>query len=124
MLSATDVGADPKMNVDGEKLHVAYAGRFEQLIVTVPLNVPDSLTLRLKFAGCPAGTVALELVGGGSTKSGAVPAPESAVACEPAPEALTVRVALSFPAVEGLKFTVKMHVAPGATLDPQLELAV
>jgi hypothetical protein len=125
MLSVTAVGVDPNVNVDGEKLHAAYTGRFEQPIVTVPLNVPDSLTFRLKLAGCPVGTVALvDPAGGGNTKSGSVPVPESAIACEPAPVALTVSVALSLPAVEGLKATVIVQVAAGATADPQLEVAV
>jgi hypothetical protein len=123
ILRPTDVGVDPSVKLDGVKLHAAYAGRLEQLIAMVPLNVPDSLTLRLKLAGWPAGTVAVdEPVGVGNTKSDAVPLPDNATICKLAPEALTVRVALSLLAVEGLKVIVIVQVAAEAMLPPQPEV--
>jgi antitoxin (DNA-binding transcriptional repressor) of toxin-antitoxin stability system len=124
MLSPIGVEVDPTVKLAGVKVQAASAGRFVQLIATVPVNAPYWLTLRLKFAGCPAGTVALaEPEGAGSTKSGAVEVPESPTAWAVTPVALIVRVALLLPVTEGAKVTLTVQVPPAARLEPQFNAA-
>jgi hypothetical protein len=125
MLSVTGVGVDPTVKLAGVKVQAAYAGRFVQLIATVPVNAPYWLTFRLKAAGCPAGTVAeAEPVGAGSTKSGVVEVPEMATACAVTPAAPSVSVALLVPVTEGMKVILTVQFPPAERMEPQLEAAV
>lgn len=125
ILRDTGVGLDPTVTLEGVKVHVAYAGRLAQLIVTTPVNVPTVPMLKLKFAGCPPETVAVEApVAGGKTKSGATTVPAKLTLCDVAPTELTVTIALSSPVLVGLNETVTLHVALTATVGPQAEATV
>jgi hypothetical protein len=51
--------ADAGVTEEGENLHVLCGGEFEQESATAALNAPNlGSTARLKFADCPAFTVA------------------------------------------------------------------
>jgi hypothetical protein len=50
MLRDPGVRLDPTVMLEGVKVHVAYAGKLAQLIVTTPVNAPTVPMLKLKFA--------------------------------------------------------------------------
>ena len=119
------MGLDPTVTLEGVKVHVAYIGKLAQLIVTTPANVPTVPMLKLKFASCPAETVAVDApVGGGRTKSGATTVPAKLTLCGIALAESTVSTALSSPVLVGLNETVRLHVAFTASVAPQAEVTV
>lgn len=124
-LRDTGVGVDPTVKLAGVKVQVAYMGRLVQLIVTTPVNSPTVPMPKLKFADCPADTVAVEApVGGDRTKSGTTAVPAKLRLCGAVPAELTVKTALSSPLPVGLNEMFTPHVAFTATVAPQPEFTV
>jgi hypothetical protein len=125
MLKDTAVGVTPAVKVAGVKVHVAYMGRLAQLIVTTPVNPPMVPMLKSKFAGLPAGTVAVEApAGDGRTKSGTTAIPVKLTLCGAVPVELTVTTALSSPFPVGLNEMLMLQVAFTPTAAPQPEFTV
>ena len=92
-------------------------GVIAQLRLTIPLNDPAGVTVRLKDAVCPAVMVAeLDDPDAGPTaKSGApVDVPDKATACGlPTALSVTSRLAVALPAAVGEKTTLIVQLAPG-----------
>jgi hypothetical protein len=118
-VTATMVGADPVSAIKlGETEHVDCGGAPAQVKATDRLNPPEGETARLKFAVCPAATVADAEEAGAIVKS--CPVPLSATVCG-LPDALSliVNVPARVPPTVGSKKTPAAQLAPGATVLPQ-----
>jgi len=125
-LIATLVAADPlSTNPLGVTAHVDCAGAPVQANVTNWLKPPAGETVTVKFAVCPAETVAEAEEAGANEKS--CPVPVSATVCGLCGLSVALSVILSVPvrvpAAAGEKVTLMVQLAPPATLPPQLSVS-
>jgi hypothetical protein len=118
-VTVTVVAADPLSAIElGDTAHVDCDGAPVQANATIWLKPPAGATATLKFAVCPAETVAEAEEIGASEKS--CPVPLSATVCGlPEPLSLIVNVPGLVPLAVGSKKTPTAQLAPTARALPQ-----